>query len=115
MLSVMTPVKVCLPCAAASAPMATRVTIRNFTCTSRYCTARVSKRTSTPIFCGLALAARCHQVGGRRARIHDPHATLLGVVGQSECLRGGARHGDGSVLVRVLLVGALQVDPHRSE
>ena len=28
-------------------------------------------------------AARRHEVGGGRARIHDPHATLLVVVGQA--------------------------------
>jgi hypothetical protein len=32
----------------------------------------------------LALAARRHQVRSGRTRVHDPHATLLGIVRQSE-------------------------------
>ena len=60
---------------------------------------------------GVFLLARSHEVRGRRARIHNPHA-LPGFVGQSGGLRRGARHGDGHVHARVLLVGAHEVVPH---
>jgi hypothetical protein len=58
------------------------------------------------------LAARCHQVGSRRPRIHDPHAALLVVAGQTHGLRRGARHGDCRVNPRVLPVSAVHGEPH---
>ena len=45
----------------------------------------------------IRLAARRHQVRKRRARIHDPHTTLVAVVGKTESLRSGARHGNSDV------------------
>src|SRR5580704_12153846 len=50
------------------------------------------------------LFAGGHEVGGRGARIHDPHATLLVVVRQPERLRSRAGHGDGHVRSGVLRV-----------
>src|SRR5579863_3175444 len=93
MLSVMTPVNVCLPGGAARTAVASRPKIRNFT----------------------LLAAGGHQVRGGGARVHDPDASLAGFVGQSERLRCGARHSDGGVAKSVLLVGAHKVNERRSE
>src|SRR3984893_2813294 len=100
MLSVMMPVNVCLPWAADSPATARRLKIRCFitspfteisTCPLEIDGGDAARARRRLLF------ARYHEVGGRRARIHDPHATLLGVVGQSGCLRRGARHGDGHV------------------
>ena len=63
----------------------------------------------------VGLFARDHQMRGRRARVHDPHAAAAAVVGQAERRRGGHRDGDRHVRPGVLLVGTRQVIPHRSE
>ena len=40
------------------------------------------------------LVPRRHKMSGRRARIHDPNATLVAVLGQANCLFSRAGHRD---------------------
>src|SRR5579864_8843356 len=61
-----------------------------------------------------SLFARRHEVRGRGACVHDPHAALLAVFRQSEGLGGRARHGDGHVRSWVCRI-AHRVIPDRSE
>src|SRR4029077_11143787 len=107
--SVTTPLNVCVAGAAARSATPTRLASRFFT----------SRPEGGPAEAGhyvlLRLFARNHQMRGRRARVHDPHAAAAAVVGQSERRRGGHRDGDRHVRPGVVLVGARKVIPHRSE
>src|SRR5579863_755317 len=98
MLSVTTPMN--LPGAAVSTPIARILNIRGFT-TAPF-----------PSVASVLLAARRHEMGGGRTRVHDPHAALLGIIGQPEGLLGGARNGYRGVMPSVFLVGSHPVNPY---
>src|ERR1700722_12773145 len=93
MLSVTTPVNVCLPGAATNAT-ASRPRSSGFT---------------------FFLGARNHDVRGGGAGIHDPRACLARFIGYPKRLRGGARYGDGRVRTSMFLVGSHKVDERRPE
>src|SRR2546427_756957 len=108
MLSVMVPVHICLPGAAGSAAIARRLKIRGFISarlvSPNLCalhmqpepydrTRAYARQAAIRLFrtrqgrnkpAPALLFSRCHEVRGRRASIHDPHATLPVIVGQSE-------------------------------
>src|SRR5437660_41635 len=77
-------------------------------------TGRPEDRRYTHYLAGRTLLARGHEVGGRRARIHDPDAIVTSLIRQSGGCRRGARHGNGHVHARVFLVSAHEVVPHRA-
>src|SRR6478736_8802938 len=61
------------------------------------------------------LAARDHEMSGRRARVHDPDAALPVVVGQAHGLRGRAWDRDGGMDARMLAVRSIHRQPHGTE
>src|SRR2546426_12082931 len=100
MSSVMTPVNVCFAGAADSAETTRSLTIRCFIVST---IVKRGRRVTPPSRARLFLFSRCHEVGGRRTRVHDPHAPPPAVLRQSECLHRRARHGDGHVRAGMLL------------
>src|SRR5207249_5097275 len=105
MLSVMVPVHICLPGAAGSAAIARRLKIRGFISarlvSPNLCglqiqpepydrTRAYARQAAIRLFRTVAgrnkrasalLFSRCHEVGGRGARVHNPHDTLPVIVG----------------------------------
>src|SRR5262245_20627087 len=63
---------------------------------------------------GFFLEARNHQMRGRRARVHDPHAALLPVVRKAGRLRRRTGNGNRRVATDVVLVHSHHVVPHRA-
>src|SRR6185436_10316283 len=60
-------------------------------------------------------AARHHEVRSARAGIHQPCAPLPSVVWQADRRGGRARHRNGDVQVRAVLVLAVHPEPQRAE